>query len=126
MHRYDGVKEYIGTGPFKFVEWKQDQYIHYERFEEYQSPEGTPSGLAGKREALVDNLYIDFVADSSTRVAGITTGQYDIGINMPLDSYDQLKSAKNLNNEIALASGAVLVFNKKEGISVKSSNASSI
>lgn len=22
-----GVKEYIGTGPFKFVDWKQDQYI---------------------------------------------------------------------------------------------------
>ena len=112
----DGVEEYIGTGPFKFVEWKQDQYIHYARYEEYQSPEGAPSGLAGKREALVDNLYIDFVADSSTRVAGLTTEQYDIGINMPVDNYDQLKSTKNLNNVIALASGPVLVFNKKEGI----------
>ena len=79
----EGITEYIGTGPFKFVEWKQDQYIHYEPFEEYQSPEGTPSGLAGKREAFVDNLYIDFVADGSTRVAGMTTVEYDIGINMP-------------------------------------------
>ena len=112
----EGIKEYIGTGPFKFVEWKQDQYIHYEKYEDYQSPEGTPSGLAGKREALVDNLYIDFVVDSSTRVAGLTTEQYDIGINMPVDSYDQLKSSKNLNNEVALASSAVIVFNKKEGI----------
>ncbi len=112
----DGIKEYIGTGPFKFVEWKQDQYIRYERFADYQSVEGTPSGLAGKREALVDNLYIDFVADGSTRVAGMTTGEYDIGINMPLDSYAQLKSTKSLKNEIALANGAVLVFNKKEGL----------
>ena len=111
-----GISEYIGTGPFKFVEWKQDQYIHYERYEDYQSPEGTPDGLAGKREALVDNLYIDFVTDSSTRVAGLTTEQYDIGINMPVDNYDQLKSTKNLKNEVALASGTSMVFNQKEGI----------
>ena len=98
----EGITEYIGTGPFKFVEWKQDQYIHYEKYKEYQSPEGTPNGLAGKREALVDNLYINFVVDGSTRVAGMTTEQYDIGINMPVDNYEQLKSTKNLKNEIAL------------------------
>ena len=111
-----GITEYIGTGPFKFVEWKTDQYIHYERNEDYQSPEGTPDGLAGKREALVDNLYIDFVADSSTRVAGMTTGEYDIGINMPVDSYEQLKGVKNLKHETALSSGNSLRFNLKEGI----------
>lgn len=112
----DGVQEYIGTGPFKFVEWKQDQYIQYERYEDYQSPEGEPSGLAGKREALVDDLYVHFVADSSTRVAGLTTAEYDIGISMPLDSYEQIERTNDLRNEIALSSGPVLVFNKKEGI----------
>ena len=28
-----GVTEYIGTGPFKFVEWKQDQDIHLAKVE---------------------------------------------------------------------------------------------
>src|SRR5699024_8843955 len=32
-----GVKEFIGTGPFKFVEWSQDQYIHLTKFDDYQS-----------------------------------------------------------------------------------------
>jgi peptide/nickel transport system substrate-binding protein len=112
----EGVDELIGTGPFKFVEWRQDQFIHYERFEDYQSPEGTPDGLAGKREALVDNLYIDFVTDGSTRVAGITTGQYDIGIAMPPDNYQQLESTQGVKNVVALSSGAAFIFNKKEGI----------
>ena len=31
----EGVTEYIGTGPYKFVEWKQDQYIHFTKYEEY-------------------------------------------------------------------------------------------
>lgn len=112
----EGITEYIGTGPYKFVEWKQDQYIKYERYEEYQPVEGTPSGLAGKREALVDTVFIEFVADSSTRVAGMTTEEYDIGIAMPVDSYEQLKGMEELKTEIALASGPVVVFNKKEGI----------
>lgn len=110
-----GVTEYIGTGPFKFVEWKQDQYIHFEKYEDYQSPEGTPNGLAGKREALVDDLYYDIVSDSSTRVAGVVTGLYDVAIWLPADNLEQLKSTPNLETAIALNSGAGLIFNEKEG-----------
>src|SRR5699024_3248288 len=29
----EGVTEYVGTGPYKLVEWKQDQHIHLERFD---------------------------------------------------------------------------------------------
>ncbi len=111
----EGVTEYIGTGPFKFVEWKQDQYIHFQKYDEYQSPEGTPDGLAGKREALVDDLYYDIVSDSSTRVAGVITGLYDVGTWLPADNIEQLKSTPNLKSTIALNSGASLIFNEKEG-----------
>ncbi|MFA9560324.1 ABC transporter substrate-binding protein [Evansella sp. AB-rgal1] len=110
----DGVEELIGTGPFEFVEWRQDQYIHYKRFEDYTSPEGTPDGLAGSREALVEDLYIDIVVDGSTRVNGVLTGQYDIGIAMPQDNFDQLNA--QVHTETALASGSAFLFNKKEGL----------
>ena len=29
------MTEYIGTGPYKFVEWPQDQYVKLERFDDY-------------------------------------------------------------------------------------------
>jgi ABC-type transport system substrate-binding protein len=87
-----------------------------ERFEDYKSPEGISDGLAGKREALVDNLYFDIIIDGSTRVAGITTGQYDIGISMPTDNFAQLEAAKNVENEVALSAGLSFIFNEKEGI----------
>lgn len=82
----EGVEEYVGTGPFQFDEWKQDQYIKLTKFEEYVSPEGEPSGMVGKREVLVDDLYYYFVPDDSTRLAGIQTGEYEIADNMAYDS----------------------------------------
>ena len=45
------VTEYIGTGPYKLNEWKQDQYIHLTKYEDYQQPEGESSGFTGKKEA---------------------------------------------------------------------------
>src|SRR5699024_3449061 len=73
----DGVQEYIGTSPFKFVEWKQDQYIHYTKFEDYAALDSEADGLSGKKEALVDDIYIYMVPDTSTRIAGLQTDEYD-------------------------------------------------
>src|SRR5690625_4495416 len=33
----DELDEFIGTGPYKFVEWVQDQYIHLEKYDDYSS-----------------------------------------------------------------------------------------
>ena len=27
----DGISEYIGTGPYKVSEWKQDQYVNWRK-----------------------------------------------------------------------------------------------
>lgn len=32
----EGIGEYIGTGPYKLAEWKQDQYVHLTKYEDYQ------------------------------------------------------------------------------------------
>lgn len=111
-----GVSEYIGTGPFKFTEWRQDQYIHLEKFEDYQSIDSAASAISGKREALVDDVYYYFVADDSTRLAGIQTGEYDVADNMPFDSYDQLQSMDGVNMYVAPSGTQNIIYNKKEGI----------
>lgn len=111
-----GVKEHIGTGPFKFVDWTQDQHIKLEKYEDYQSPSGNASGLVGKREALVDKLTIHFVQDSSTRTAGIQTGEYDIAMNIPSDNAEQLKEDPNLKLLIEPLGFLTSIFNKKQGL----------
>lgn len=112
----EGIKEYIGTGPFKFVDWKSDQYILLEKFEDYQSVESEPSGLAGKKEAKVDEIYFEFVTDSSTRLAGIQTGEYDIVNAVPFDNAEQLESNKDVKNIIEHNGFNGIVFNKKAGL----------
>lgn len=112
----DGVAEYIGTGPFKFMEWKQDQYIHLTKFEEYQPVNGGSDGLSGKKEALVEDLYFDIVTDPSTRQSGLQTGLYDIADGIPHNSYEQLKNDPNLNTFVGTYGNIVHVYNKKQGL----------
>lgn len=112
----DGVTEYVGTGPFKFEEWKQDQYIHLSKFDDYQALDTPADGLSGKKEALVENIYFEFVSDPSTRTAGIQTGEYDIITDAPYDHYEQLKKDASIKTYIHQSGNTALVYNKKHGL----------
>lgn len=111
-----GVTEYIGTGPFKFEEWIQDQHIHVSKFADYEPVDMEPSGLAGKKEALIDDIYFEIVTDASTRMAGMSAGEYDVAYAMPNDSYEDLKADEHIITYEAPAGHLYLIFNKKEGI----------
>ncbi|MGM0900518.1 MAG: ABC transporter substrate-binding protein [Bacillota bacterium] len=111
-----GVKEFIGTGPFKFVEWKKDQYIHITKYQDYQSVDTPTDGLSGKKEVFVDDVYFDIAPDSSTRIAGIETGQYDYSILLPFDNYEQVASNEDLAVTINPVAITAATFNKKGGV----------
>lgn len=111
------VKKYIGTGPFEFVEWKQNQYIKLKKYAGYKSAPGPTDGLAGKKEALVENLYLYMVSDAATRVAGVQSGEYDSAEGLPTDSYEALKKDPNINVHVAKPSSYVgMIFNAKSGL----------
>lgn len=62
----EGITEYIGTGPYKLDEWKQDQYIHLVRYEDYAQPAGESSGFTGEKLAATPDIYFRVVTDDST------------------------------------------------------------
>ena len=43
------LKNYVGTGPYKFTEFVQDQYIRLDRFDDYvpYGEDGYVDGMAG-------------------------------------------------------------------------------
>jgi peptide/nickel transport system substrate-binding protein len=111
------LTELIGTGPYKFVEWAQDRYIHLTRFDDYK-PYGTKddySGWGGYKEALTKDVYFDIVTEDSTRRAGLESGEYDI-TSLPYDEYERFSDDGGYKIHKLLEGDDVLVFNKREGI----------
>src|SRR5690625_1340219 len=111
----EGVKEYIGTGPFQFVEWKKDQYTHLEKFEDYKPVDEPADGLSGKKEALVDDIKFELVEDPSTRLAGMKSGKYDAGTNMNPDDFEDLNNDPNIETHSSAQGNNAMVYNTKEG-----------
>jgi len=111
----EGVNDYIGTGPFEFVEWQQDQYIHFQKYDNYQPVDEPADGLAGKREALVDDIYFDIVTDPTTRLSGLQTGQYDIIYGIPYDDYEQVLNDPDNEPYVDSYGEFIFIYNKVEG-----------
>ncbi|MFF5995829.1 ABC transporter substrate-binding protein [Lysinibacillus sp. KU-BSD001] len=114
----EGFSEYIGTGPYKFVEWKQDQYIQLAKFEDYVAVDnaGEPSGFTGKISAPTEKLTYHFVTDHATRIAGVQTGQYDVADSIPIENYDQLDVDPNVELQTFPGGTLTAFFNTTEGV----------
>jgi peptide/nickel transport system substrate-binding protein len=65
----------VGTGPFKFVEWKESDFIALERFPNYWETDAS-----GGKLPYLDKVVMKFIIEPSTLVAALKTGEVD-GIN---------------------------------------------
>jgi len=112
------LKEFIGTGPYRFKERKPDQYVLLSRFEQYSPRKEAASGYGGRREALVDELRFVPVPNANTRVEGVLAGQYHFADLLPIESLPRLEQANGRVVPIRTPSFGFpyLVFNTKEGV----------
>lgn len=109
-------ENYIGTGPYKFVEWRPNRHIELARFEDYTSPPGDADGYGGARNAEFDTLQFVPVPDVGTRVSGLRAGDYDYAESIPGDLFEELDADEGVRT--ILNGGPIfgLVFmNSKEG-----------
>ena len=74
----------IGTGPFKFVEWKKGQYIRLDKNENYWKP-GLPH---------LDRIVARFAPDASTRTAVIEKGEAQYAAFSAVPNIDAKRLAK--------------------------------
>jgi peptide/nickel transport system substrate-binding protein len=111
------VKEFIGTGPFRFVEHKPDRHIKLARFKDYSARAEPSNGMGGKRVAYVDEILFMPVPDVAVRLAGVETGEYHFGQQIKQDQYDRIKSLPALEARIVRPSGwSAAILNHKEGV----------
>lgn len=113
-----GLDEYIGTGPYQFVEYVADQHIHVERFDDYTQPDSDePSGYGGYKHQYLDEIYFIPVPDEAGRVAGLQAGDFHYLQDVSPDNFDTLDDDENIVAEtVAPAAWSMLVLNTAEGI----------
>ncbi len=111
------LKEFVGTGPFRFVEHKPDRHIKLARFDGYAARAEAPSGLAGKRVAWLDEILFMPVPDYATRQAGIVTGEYNYIQQVKPDQYERIKASPGVEPVVVKPYGWVtIVLNTKQGL----------
>ena len=111
------LKEFIGTGPYRFVEHKPDRHIKVARFKDYAARAEPPDGYGGKRTAYVDEILFIPVPDVAIRLAGVETGEYHFGQQIQQDQYDRVKGMKGVEARIIKpANWSTAVLNHKQGL----------
>jgi peptide/nickel transport system substrate-binding protein len=111
------IKQFVGTGPYRFVEWAPDRYVKLARFDHYASRTEPASGPAGRRDALADEILFYPVSQVATRIAGVQSGDYDIADGINQDAYAALKKDPRVVPELVRpGSFLTFFFNKKQGI----------
>jgi len=88
----------VGTGPFKFVEWKQTDYLKVEKNPDYWR-KGYPK---------VDTITWKPVVDNNSRAALMQTGEAHFTFPLPYELADVLKSKPDL--EVVAAPSIVLRY----------------
>ena len=111
------LREFVGTGPYRFKERKPDQYVLLTRFDAYSARKEAASGYGGKRAATVEELRFVPVPNANTRVEGALAGQFHYADLLPIEALGRLEKASGKVVPIMTPSFGFpyLVFNTKEG-----------
>ena len=75
----------VGTGPYKFVEWRKNEQIVLEAF---------PEHWRGK--ANVDRFIVKPIPEDYSRFASLQSGDVDIAANLPADRVKEVEADPNL------------------------------
>src|SRR4051812_26327208 len=68
IRSHENANKPIGTGPFKFVEWRRGEFVRLDRNPEYWKPD----------RPYLDRIVVRFIPDSATRTALLEKGEAHI------------------------------------------------
>ena len=92
----------IGTGPFRFVEYRPGDQLVVEKNPDYFVP-GTPK---------VDRVVMYIIPEYTTAVSGLESGTIDIVYDLPPEQIDQLKDSRvSRVEEVACGSWEGIILN---------------
>jgi peptide/nickel transport system substrate-binding protein len=114
------VRRFIGTGPYRFVEYLPDRHLRLARFDQYVARSEEPSGMSGRRTAYLDELVYSPLPDAAVRVAAVQRNEFHYADAIPADEYERLRRTPGVVPvRGALPQWLAFVLNKRAGPMVK-------
>lgn len=83
----------IGTGPYKFVEWKPDRYLLLERFDQYKPQQGPMSGMGGERIAYLDKIKFVPIPERDVATMALLNREIDFLLHVPFENVKKFKES---------------------------------
>lgn len=113
-----GKADPIGTGPYKFVEYKPDSHVKVARFDDYKPNPAYKErdGFAGAKIAYIDSVTFRFMPEAGARNAALETGQ--VQLNETTDGPTAKRMRGNGNFQVIQVlpwAVQVLKFNMAQG-----------
>lgn len=101
----------IGTGPFKFVEYKPDSHVKIEKFADYKPNPAYKErdGFAGAKIAYLNSVTFRFIPEAGARNAALESGQAQINETADGPTAKRLKDNPNFTITRVLPFGLQVV-----------------
>ena len=104
------LKSPVGSGPFKFVDWKENEYTYLEKWDDYW----------GEREPNIDRVEYVPIKEPTTRLTKFKSGDTQLMQGVPPRLYSSVKSISDAEiHQTPALSYRYLTFNLKEGETTK-------
>lgn len=90
--------EFIGTGPYQFVEYVPDDHVTLERFDDYVAREDAdgPDGFGGKKTPYLDRVIFRIIPEAGARVAALEAGEIGWADQIPVPAAQRLKKVEGV------------------------------
>ncbi len=86
------MKHPVGTGPYKFVEWKPDRYVLLERFDQYKPLPGPMNGFGGEQIAYIDRIKWVPVVEESVAMMALLNKEIDFLHYVPFKDVEKFRT----------------------------------
>jgi len=68
----------VGTGPYRFVEWKPDRHVLLQKFADYKGQSGPRNGLGGGRPDYLDEIRFVPIPEESVSIMALLNKEIDL------------------------------------------------
>ncbi|SEN55285.1 peptide/nickel transport system substrate-binding protein [Paracoccus alcaliphilus] len=107
------ITDPIGTGPYRMEAHQPDQYTQLVRFDDYAQP----GEAAGERAQTPDEIRFIPVPDTSTRIEGLLSGQFDYADSLSTEAFGRIEASDVAEPVLLEAFGwPLFAVNHKKGL----------